>query len=159
MPEGWNTTDEVNTTGKNENAITNNYTILDCWDDWPEDYMGPQSKEKLRFLEHGQYKTLKSEVIKLGGKNVTREYYTNPSKDTNTSYQHIGVAYIFHKQDKNYCIDVHYFTTHDYENKTFTKEVDERVEDMIATMENTKYNWYISTFNKLMNNEPIEWIN
>ena len=121
--------------------MTNNYIILDCWDDWPENYMGPKSKARLRSLEKGGYVTLKSEVIKLGGKNVTREYYSNPSRDTKTQYDHIGVVYIFSKQDKNYCIEAHYFTTNDYNNKSYTKEIDDRVEDMMANMQNKQYNW------------------
>ena len=68
----------------------------------------------------------------------------------------MGVVYIFEKQDKNYCIEIHYFTTNDYNNQSFTKEIDDRVEDMIANMENTKYNWYISTFNRIMNKENVE---
>ena len=108
-------------------------------------------------MEDGGYKTVKSEVIQLGGKNVSREYYTNPSRDTNTTYDHMGVVYIFTKEDKNYCIEVHYFTTTDYNNESFTKELDDRVEDIMANMENTKYNWYISTFNRLLNNQSIEW--
>ena len=35
-------------------------------------------------------------------------------------------------------IEGHYFTTHDYDNKSFTKEIDVRVEDMIANMHNKK---------------------
>ena len=69
----------------------------------------------------------------------------------------MGVVYIFTKEDKNYCIEVHYFTTTDYNNESFTKELDDRVEDIMANMENTKYNWYISTFNRLLNNQSIEW--
>ena len=69
----------------------------------------------------------------------------------------MGVNYVFSKQDKNYAIQVHYFTTHDYHNKSYTKEVDDRIEDIIATMENKEYNWYISTFNKILNGEDINW--
>lgn len=157
VPDNWNTTDELNTSGKSGNAMTNGYLIFDAWDDWPEDYMGPESKVRLRSLEDGGYKTIKSEVIKLGGKNVTREYYSNPSRLTNTTFDHIGVVYIFAKHDKNYSIEVHYFTTNDYHNKSFTKEIDDRIEDIMANMENTKYNWYISTFNRILNNQSVEW--
>ncbi|MGI6447587.1 MAG: hypothetical protein ACOX01_03075 [Methanobrevibacter boviskoreani] len=157
VPDHWNTTDEMNLTGKNGNAMTNNYIILDCWDDWPENRMGSKSRARLRSLEKGGYVPLKTEVIRLAGRNVTREYYTNPSRDTKTQYDHIGVVYLFNKQDKNYCIEVHYFTTHDYNNKSYTKEVDDRVEDMIANMQNRQYNWYVSTFNRILNHQKIEW--
>lgn len=157
VPDAWNTTDEFNTSGKSGNAMTNGYVIFDAWDDWPEDYVGPKSKVRLRSLEKGGYVTVKNEIIELGGKNITREYYTNPARDTNTTYDHMGVVYIFTKQDRNYCIEVHYFTTTDYNNASFTKEIDDRVEDMMANMENTKYNWYVSTFNRLTHNESIEW--
>lgn len=158
VPDHWNTTDELNITGKNGNATTNGYIILDAWDDWPENYMGPASRARLISLEKGGYETVKSEVIQLGGKNVTREYYTNPSRDTKTNYDHMGVVYIFDKEDKNYCIEAHYFTTTDYNNASYTKEIDDRVEDIMANMENKKYNWYISTFNRIMNNQSIEWV-
>lgn len=157
VPDHWNTTDEMNMTGKNGNAMTNGYVIFDAWDDWPENHMGPQSKARLISMEDGGYETLKNEVIKLGGKNVTREYYTNPSRDTNTTFDHVGVAYIFEKQDKNYCIEIHYFTTHDYNNESFTKELDDRVEDMIANMENKEYNWFFSTFNRIKNGQKVEF--
>lgn len=157
VPDHWNTTDELNTSGKSGNAMTNGYIILDAWDDWPEDYMGPQSRARLQSLEVGGYKTLRSEIIPLGGKNVTREYYTNPSRDTKTNYDHIGVVYIFTKEDRNYCIEAHYFTTNDYNNESYTKEIDDRVEDMMANMENTKYNWYTSTFDRLTHNKSIVW--
>lgn len=157
VPDHWNTTDEMNMTGKNGNAMTNGYVIFDAWDDWPENHMGPQSKARMISMEDGGYETLKSEVIKLGGKNVTREYYTNPSRDTNTTFDHVGVAYIFEKQDKNYCIEIHYFTTHDYNNESFTKELDDRVEDMIANMENKEYNWFFSTFNRIKNCQKVEF--
>lgn len=157
VPHPWNTTDELNTSGKSGTAMTNGYVIFDAWDDWPEDYMGRQSKIRLKSMEDGGYKIIESEDMQLGGRNITREYYSNPSRDTNTTFDHMGVVYIFSKEDKNYCIEVHYFTTADYNDRNFTKEIDDRVEDIMATVENTKYNWYISTFNRIMNNQPIEW--
>ena len=156
VPDHWNTTDEMNMTGKSGNAMTNGYVIFDAWDDWPEDHMGPQSKARLASMEDGGYVTVKSEIIKMGGKNVTREYYTNPSRDTNTTFDHMGVVYIFTKQDRNYCIEIHYFTTHDYNNQSYVKEIDDRVEDMMANMENKNYNWFTSTFDRLLNNKSVE---
>jgi hypothetical protein len=156
VPDHWNTTDEMNMTGKSGNAMTNGYVIFDAWDDWPEDHMGSKSKARLASMEDGGYVTVKSEIIKLGGKNVTREYYTNPSRDTNTTFDHMGVVYIFTKQDRNYCIEIHYFTTHDYNNQSYVKEIDDRVEDMMANMENKNYNWFTSTFDRLLNNKSVE---
>ena len=157
VPDHWNTTDELNMTGKSGNAMTNAYVIFDAWDDWPEDHIGPQSRSRLQSMEVGGYVPVKSEVIQMGGKNVSREYYTNPARDTETNYDHMGVVYVFTKQDRNYCIEIHYFTTTDYNNASYTKEIDDRVEDMMANMENTKYNWYISTYNRILNNQSIEW--
>lgn len=157
VPHPWNTTDELNTSGKSGNAMTNGYVIFDAWDDWPEDHMGHASKTRLESMEKGGYKTIKSEVVKLGGRNVTREYYSNPSRNTNTTFDHMGVVYLFTKEDKNYSIEVHYFTTSDYNNKNFTREIDDRVEDIMATVENHEYNWYISTFNRILHNQPIKW--
>ncbi|MCQ2973035.1 MAG: hypothetical protein MJ209_07225 [archaeon] len=157
VPDGWNTTKEYNITSRNGVGMYNEYIILDVCDDWPEDHMGPLSKAKLSAMEDGNYKTLRSEVIKLGGKNVTREYFTNPSLDTNTSWQHVGVVYMFTKQDRNYTIEAYHFTSADYNNSTYLKEIDDCVEDMMANMQYNKYNWYISSFDSLINHQPIVW--
>lgn len=157
VPDAWNTTEEFNVSSRNGVGMYNEYIILDVWDDWPEDHMGPLSKAKLAAMEGGNYKTVKSEIIQLGGKNVTREYFTNPTLDTNTSWKHMGVVYMFQKQDRNYTVEVYYFTTNDYNNASYLKEIDDRVEDMMANMEYKHYNWYISSFNRLMNHQPIEW--
>lgn len=69
----------------------------------------------------------------------------------------MGVVYIFTKEDRNYCIEIHYFTTTDYNNESFTKEIDDRVEDMMANMEYKNYNWYTSTFDRLRHNKSVEW--
>lgn len=159
VPVSWNSTDELNMSNQSKSDIgmTNGYLVFDCWDDWPENHMGHKSKARLKAMEPGGYKTVKSEIIKLGGKNVTREYYKNPSRDTETQWDCMGVVYIFEKQDKNYTIEVHYFTKQDYHNETFTKEIDDRVEDMISNMQNKNYNWYVSTFDRILNHKPIEW--
>lgn len=157
VPDHWNTTEELNTSGKSGLAMTNGYVIFDAWDDWPEDHMGEKSRARLESMEDGGYKTIKSEIIPLGGKNVTREYYSNPSRNTNTTFDHMGVVYLFTKEDRNYCIEIHYFTTTDYNNESFTKEIDDRVEDMMANMEYKNYNWYTSTFDRLTHNKSVEW--
>ena len=155
VPHHWNTTEEMNITGKTDIGMTNGYIIFDAWDDWPEDHITSISEAKFRALEDGGYKVLKNDNFTASGVKVSKQYFSNPSKDTNTSFQHVGVNYVFPKQDANYAIQVHYFTTHDYHNESYTKEIDDRVEDIMATMENKNYNWYISTFNKLM--ESQEW--
>lgn len=159
VPETWNTTDELNMSNqaKSELGMTKGYIIFDMWDNWPESYMGTKSKERLKSMEEGGYETVRSEVIKLGGKNVTREYYKNPSRDTETKWDCMGVVYIFEKQDTNYCIEVHYFTKNDYNNVSYLNEIDDRVEDIMANVEYSNYNWYFSTFNRLINHKPIEW--
>lgn len=155
VPHHWNTTEEMNITGKTDIGMTNGYIIFDAWDDWPEDHITSISEAKFRALEDGGYKVLKNDNFTASGVKVSKQYFSNPSKDTNTSFQHVGVNYVFPKQDANYAIQVHYFTTHDYHNESYTKEIDDCVEDIMATMENKNYNWYISTFNKLM--ESQEW--
>ena len=153
VPHHWNTTEEMNITGKTDIGMTNGYIIFDAWDDWPEDHITSISEAKFRALEDGGYKVLKNDNFTASGVKVSKQYFSNPSKDTNTSFQHVGVNYVFPKQDANYAIQVHYFTTHDYHNESYTKEIDDRVEDIMATMENKNYNWYISTFNKLMESQ------
>ena len=153
VPHHWNTTEEMNITGKTDIGMTNGYIIFDAWDDWPEDHITSISEAKFRALEDGGYKVLKNDNFTASGVKVSKQYFSNPSKDTNTSFQHVGVNYVFPKQDANYAIQVHSFTTHDYHNESYTKEIDDRVEDIMATMENKNYNWYISTFNKLMESQ------
>lgn len=153
VPHHWNTTEEMNITGKTDIGMTNGYIIFDAWDDWPEDHITSISEAKFSALEDGGYKVLKNDNFTASGVKVSKQYFSNPSKDTNTSFQHVGVNYVFPKQDANYAIQVHYFTTHDYHNESYTKEIDDRVEDIMATMENKNYNWYISTFNKLMESQ------
>lgn len=46
------------------------------------------------------------------------------------------------KRIQNYSIEVHYFTTHDYNNKTYTKELDDRIEDMMGNIHNKEYNGF-----------------
>lgn len=157
VPHHWNTTEEMNMTSKTERAMTNSYVVFDAWDDWPEDHITSISEAKFRAMEDGGYKVIKNENFTQSGVHVSKQYFSNPSRDTKTVWDHMGVNYVFPKQDRNYAIQIHYFTTHDYNNKSFTKELDDRMEDIIATMENTKYNWYISNFNKIMNNETVDW--
>lgn len=157
VPHHWNTTDELNITGKTEIGMTNGYLIFDAWDDWPEDHITSVSEARFRAMEDGGYKVIKNENSTDSGEPVSKQYFSNPSRNNDTVYNHMGVNYVFHKQDKNYAIQVHYFTTHDYNNKSYTKEIDDRVEDIMATMENKEYNWYLSTFHKLLNNEDIDW--
>ena len=94
---------------------------------------------------------LKKENVDLGGINVSKQYYSNPSRDNDYQWDHVGVNYVFPKEDTNYSIEVHYFTTYDYHNKTYTKELDDRIEDMIGNIHNKEYNGFISGINKIYN--------
>ena len=85
---------------------------------------------------------LKKENVDLGGINVSKQYYSNPSRDNDYQWDHVGVNYVFPKEDTNYSIEVHYFTTHDYNNKTYTKELDDRIEDMMGNIHNKEYNGF-----------------
>ena len=80
------------------------------------------SNAKFASMESGGFKVLKKENVDLGGINVSKQYYSNPSRDNDYQWDHVGVNYIFPKEDTNYSIEVHYFTTYDYNNKTYTKE-------------------------------------
>lgn len=157
VPHHWNTTDELNISSKTEIAMTNGYIVFDAWDDWPEDHITAISEAKFRAMEDGGYKVLRNENQTASGVSVSKQYFSNPSRDNEIILQHVGVNYVFPKEDKNYAVQVHYFTTHDYHNKSYIKEIDDRMEDIMATMENKEYNWYISTFNKIINNESVDW--
>ena len=80
-------------------------------------------------MEDGHYKILRNENSTLSGVKVSKQYFANPTKNTNESWNYIGVNYVFSKEDTNYSIQVHYFTSSDYNNTKFLKEVDDRIED------------------------------
>ena len=131
VPQAWNTTEELNLTNesKTPHAITNKYVYIDHWDDWPEDHITSISEEKFKSMENGGYKVLKTENATASGVPVSKQYFSNPSRDTNVTWNHIGVNYVFPKEDTNYAIQVHYFTTHDYNNTTFLKEIERAFEN------------------------------
>lgn len=149
VPQAWNTTEELNQTNmsKTPDAITNEYVYIDHWDDWPEDHITSISEAKFRALEDGGYKVLKNEYSTLSGVPVSKQYFSNPSRDNNQVWSHVGVSYVFPKEDTNYAIQVHYFTSHDYNNTTFLREVDDRVEDDMANIHNNNFNGFISAAN------------
>ena len=127
VPQSWNTTEELNQTNesKTPDAITNEYVYIDHWDDWPEDHITSISEAKFRALEDGGYKVLKNDNATLSGVMGSKQYFSNPSSDNDNVWSHVGVNYVFPKEDTNYAIQVHYFTSHDYNNTTFLKEVDD----------------------------------
>lgn len=153
VPQAWNTTDELNLTNqsKTPHAITNQYVYIDHWDDWPEDHITSISNEKFASMEDGGFEVLRSENKTMSGVPVSKEYFTNPSRDNNVTWSHIGVNYVFPKEDTNYSIQVHYFTTHDYNNETFLKEVDDRIEDDMSNIHNNEYNGFFSGIRDLYN--------
>lgn len=153
VPQAWNTTDELNLTNesKTPHAITNEYVYIDHWDDWPEDHITSISEAKFRSMENGNYKVLKTENATASGVPVSKQYFSNPSKDTNTSWNHIGVNYVFPREDTNYAIQVHYFSSHDYNNTTFLKEVDDRIEDDMSNIHNNEYNGFVSGVRDIYN--------
>lgn len=153
VPEAWNTTEELNLTNqsKTPNAITNKYVFIDHWDDWPENHITSISQAKFKSMEDGGYKILKNENSTLSGVPVSKQYFSNPSRDTDEVWDHIGVNYVFPKEDTNYSIQVHYFTTEDYNNSTFIKEVDDRIEDDMANINNHEYNGFTSGIRDIFN--------
>lgn len=157
VPVPWNTTDEMDKNASNENAMTNGYIVFDAWDGWPEDHITSVSEAKFREMENGSYEVLKNENVTMSKIPVSKQYYSNPTRNTDTVWDHVGVNYVFPKDDTNYLIQVHYFTTHDYNNESYKKEIDNRVDDIIDTMVNNNYKWYISMTNKILYNQTINW--
>lgn len=153
VPEAWNTTDELNFTNhsKTPHAITNRYVYMDFWDDWPEAHITSISNNRYASMEDGGFEVLKTENKTMSGVPVSKEYFSNPSRNTNVTFDHVGVNYVFPKEDTNYSIQIHYFTTHDYNNETFLKEVDDRVEDDMSNIHNNNYNGFISGIRDLYN--------
>ena len=146
VPHAWNTTEDLNLTNqsKTPEAITNGYVFIDHWDDWPEDHITAISEAKFRAMEDGGYKVLKNDNSTLSGVAVSKQYFSNPSRDNDKVWSHVGVNYVFPKEDTNYAIQVHYFTSHDYNNTTFIKEVDDRIEDDMSNIHNNDFNGFVS---------------
>ena len=153
VPQAWNTTEELNLTNqsKTPHAITNEYVYIDHWDDWPEDHITSVSDGKFASMEDGGFEVLRMENKTISGVPVSKEYFTNPSRDNNVTWSHVGVNYVFAKEDTNYAIQVHYFTSHDYNNTTFLKEVDDRIEDDMSNIHNNQYNGFISGIRDIFN--------
>lgn len=153
VPQAWNTTDEMNlkNQSKTPDAITNGYVFIDHWDDWPEDHITSISEAKFKAMEDGSYKVLKNDNTTLSGVKVSKQYFSNPSRDTDKVWNHIGVNYVFAKEDTNYAIQVHYFTTQDYNNTTFVKEIDDRIEDDMSNIHNNHYNGFTSGIQNFFN--------
>ena len=147
VPLGWNTTDELNITNesKTESAITNGYIFVDHWDDWPENTITSVSEAEFKSMEDGRYKVLKNDNCTLSGIPVSKQYFTNPSRDNDTVWTHVGVNYVFSKEDANYTVQVSYFTDQDYNNTTFLKEIDDSIEDDIENIHNKDFNEFVST--------------
>lgn len=153
VPQAWNTTEELNLTNqsKTPHAITNEYVYIDHWDDWPEDHITSVSDGKFASMEDGGFEVLRMENKTMSGVPVSKEYFTNPSRDNNVTWSHVGVNYVFPKEDTNYAIQVHYFTSHDYNNTTFLKEVDDRIEDDMSNIHNNQYNGFFSGIRDIFN--------
>lgn len=146
VPEPWNTTIDMGMIdkSKNGNAITNGYIVFDFFEDWPESQITGVSRAKLTSLENGNYEVLKTSNIDLGGTKISKEYFRNPSRDTDTVWDCVGVTYVFNKENCNYAIQAHYFTKNDFKNQTYCDELDDRVEDFIANMHNWHYDGLFS---------------
>ena len=157
VPLGWNTTKEINMTdiAKTPGAISNGYVVMDHWDDWPEDHITKISETKFKEMENGSYKVLKNDEHTFNGVTISKQYFSNPSRNNDTTWTHIGVNYVFPKEDTNYTIQVHYFTSQDYNNTTFIEGVDKCIEEDISNIHNNNFNPAISTlghiYDSLMN--------
>ena len=140
IPEAWNTTDEMGLTEEKSNkSFTNGYVVWEIWEDWPESRISPLSRELLMKAENQSYVVLNSSNVILGGVNVSREYFSNLAMNTNNSDAHIGVTYVFTKENTNYAVQIHYFTEADYNNTNYTRELDDRFEDFMVNLQNTHY--------------------
>ena len=146
VPDPWNTTVEMGKLGdsKNGNAITNGYIVFDIFEDWPESTITNVSRAKLSEMENGNYKVLKTSKVNLGGVDVSKEYFYNPSRDTDAIWDCVGVTYVFSKENCNYAIQAHYFTKEDYKKQAYLDELDDRIEDFMANMHNWHYDGLFS---------------
>lgn len=152
VPEAWNITGDTNLSNESKSnlSITNYYVIWDIFEKWPEDHISDISHARFRELEDGNYQIVNSSIIKLGGADVSREYFRNPTRDTDTIWDCMGVNYVFTREDVNYCVQIHYFTKIDYHNESYTTELDDRMEDFMANVHNENYNGFFSLINHII---------
>ena len=129
---------------KTNDSITNRYVIWNIWENWPEDHITSLSTERFRSMQDGGYEVVNDSVVELGGQNVSRQYFYVPARDTDYVWDCMGVNYVFSKEDKNYAVQIHYFTKIDYHNQSYTKELDDRFEDFMANVHNKQYDGFIS---------------
>lgn len=151
VPEAWNTTGELNMTdkAKTNDSITNRYVIWNVWENWSEDHITEISTDKFRNMEDGGYEIINESTVILGGQNVSKQYFYNPSRDTEYVWDCIGVNYVFAKEDKNYAVQIQYFTKIDYNNQSYIKEVDDRFEDFMSNVHNKDYDAFFSILNHI----------
>lgn len=151
--EGWNSTVQMNMTNqsKTSNALTNGYIVIDYWDDWPEDHITSISEDKFKSMEDGGYKVLKTENSTENGIPVSKQYFSNPSRNNYETWNHVGVNYVFPKEDTNYSIQIHYFTTQDYNNTTFIKTLDNDMKNDLESIHNNDYNAFVSSVRGIFN--------
>ncbi|MDO5849409.1 MAG: hypothetical protein Q4P18_07730 [Methanobrevibacter sp.] len=148
VPEAWNLTEEFNMSNSRSNlSFTNNYVIVDVWEDWPENKITSISENRFRTMESGNYKILNKSLVDYGGNNISKEIYSNPTLDTDTHWQHIGVNYVFEREDTNYAMQIHHFSTIDYHNESYMREVEDRSLDLITNIHNKDYNGFFSMIN------------
>ncbi|MDO5851645.1 MAG: hypothetical protein Q4Q23_04080 [Methanobacteriaceae archaeon] len=128
VPDGWDVITNLNPDNDHKISVTNHYLTIDTHENWIESNITDNTRNKIKASqENGGYEILKTETIKLKELTVNKEYYSNPNRDTNSTYDHIGIIYEFNKNNHNYMIHVHFLTTSDYNNQQFTNEIDEIV--------------------------------
>lgn len=151
VPEAWNTTSELNMTdqSKTNDSITNGYVIWNVWENWPESNITSVSTERFMAMEPGGYEVINESIVELGGQNVSKQFFYVPSRDTNYTWDCIGLNYVFSKEDKNYAVQIHYFTKIDYHNESYITELDDRFEDFMANIHNKQYDGFVSALNHI----------
>lgn len=151
VPEAWNLTEEYNMSDSRSNlSFTNRYVIVDVWEDWPESKITSISENRFKAMEPGGYVILNKSTLEFASMNISKEIYSNPSLDTDYHWQHIGVNYVFEKEDTNYAMQIHHFSTIDYNNESYMKEVEDRSLDLITNIHNKNYDGFFSGINHII---------
>ena len=148
VPNGWNATSELNISGAKSNlSVYNGYLIWDVFEDWPEEHITNISQSKCASMEKGSYVILNTSNCTYSGEDISKQYFYNPTRDSDTQWDCIGINYVFTQDDTNYAVQVHYLTKTDYSNKTVLRDIDAMMEDFRVSIHDKNYDGFFSLLN------------
>lgn len=131
-------------------SVTNGYVIFDVYGNWPEPTITSISNDSFSEMEGGNYKVLSTSTLQLDGRTVSKLVYDNPTANPDGG-NHIGINYVFKKHDVNYCVNVHYVTSTDYNDTAFMADIDNMAGQVISSTHNANEDGWFSGVRQFWN--------